>query len=110
MKQALTQQVLRQQNNKFKNTGGVSEGNRDDGFHPAFYDTQCDRAEVSCFSDGTPAPVHVLEGVPEDWVTKRDCSGKVAAIKASIISGFIHHGMFYTREQASYLCSQQGGA
>lgn len=106
MKQALTQQVLRQMNNKFKNTGSVSEENRDDGFHPAFYDPQCDSAEVSCFSDGTPAPIHVLEAVAKDWVTKRDYSAKVAVIKASIISGFIHRGMVYIREQASYLCSQ----
>lgn len=108
MNQAFTRQVLRQQNNTFKNTGGVSEENRDDGFHPAFYDTQSERAEISRFLDGSPAPFHLLDGVPNEWVTERDCSGKVAAIKSSIIAGFIQNGLFYTREQASCLCSQHG--
>lgn len=108
MKQAITQQVLRQQNNAFKDTAGVSEGNQDEGFHPAFYDSQCNRAEVARFSNGTPAPIHILEGVPNDWVTQRDGTGRVAAIKSSIIAGFIRNGIFYTRKQAAYLCAQHG--
>ena len=105
MKQLLTNQILRQQNNVFKNTGGVSKENRSVGFRPAFYDAQQHRAEVACFANGTPAPFHLLEGVPEDWVTERDSGGKVIAVKASIIAGFIRNGIFYTREQASCLCA-----
>ena len=103
MKMPLTNQLLGQQNDAFKNTGGVSEENRDLGFRPAFYDVQQHRAEVARFSNGAPAPFHLLEGVPEDWVTERDSRGKAVAVKASIIAGFIRNGIFYTREQASCL-------
>ena len=105
MKKTLTNQLLCQQNVTFKNTAGGSKGNRSLGFRPAFYDAQQQRAEVARFSNGAPAPFHLLEGVPEDWVTKRDSCGKVIAVKASIIAGFIRNGIFYTREQASCLCA-----
>lgn len=106
MKQSLSDQELRRQNSVFKDTGGISEENRTDGFHPAFYDTQYERIELARYSDGTPAPMHILDGVPDDWVTERDGSGRVAAIKSSIVAGFIRNGVFYTREQASCLCSR----
>lgn len=110
MKQVLSYQELDRQNTKFKNTGGVSEENRGDDFHPAFYDTLLERAELARFSDGTPAPMHILDGLPNDWVIERNSSGKVVAVKSSIIAGFIRNGVFYTREQASCLCSQHGHA
>ncbi len=105
MKKPLTNQLLDQQNVTFKNTGGVSEENSSEGFCPAFFDAQQQRAEVARFANGTQAPFHLLEGVPEDWVTQRDSCGKVIAVKASIITGFIRNGIFYTREQASCLCA-----
>ncbi len=105
MKKSLTNKLLRKQNVTFKNTGGVSQENRSEGFRPAFFDAQQQRAEVARFSNGTPAPFHLLEGVPEDWVTQRDSCGKVIAVKASVIAGFIRNGIFYTREQASCLCA-----
>lgn len=107
MKKPLSNQLLNQQNVTFKNTGGVSEGNKGEGFRPAFYDTQQQRAEIARFANGTPAPFHLLEGVPEDWVTKRDSCGKVIAVKVSVIAGFIRNGIFYTRDQASCLCAWQ---
>jgi hypothetical protein len=110
MKQSLSNHELRRQNSVFKNTGGISEENRADGFHPAFYDSQHERVELARFSDGTPAPVHTLDGVPNDWVTERDRSGRVVTVKSSIIAGFIRNGVFYTREQASCLCSKHACA
>ncbi|MGB5279450.1 MAG: hypothetical protein WBP02_20130 [Gammaproteobacteria bacterium] len=107
MKQSLSNQDLRRQNSEFKNTGGISEENHTDGFLPGFYDTEQNRAEVARFSDGSPAPFHILDGVPVDWVIERDISGKIVAVKSSIIAGFIRDGVFYTREQASRSCSQQ---
>jgi hypothetical protein len=107
MNPSLSYQELHRQNTEFENTGGVSEENQADGFHPAFYDTKLKRAELARFSDGTPAPMHILDGVPNDWVTERDGYGKVVAIKSSIIAGFLRDGVFYTREQASCLCSQK---
>ena len=107
MKQSLSYQELHQQNAEFKNTGGTSDENRTDGFLPAFFDSEAKTAELARFSDGTPAPMHILDGVPSEWVTERDSSGRVTAVKSSIVAGFIRDGVFYTREQASYICSQQ---
>lgn len=33
---------------------------------------------------------------------ERDPSGRVMAVKASVIVGFIYHGRSYTREQAAW--------
>lgn len=106
MKQSLSHQELRLQNCVFKNTGGISQENQGEGFQPAFYDTQFERVELARFADGTPAPMHILDGVPDEWVTERDGSGRIATVKSTIVAGFIRSGVFYTREQASCLHSK----
>jgi len=100
METALSDRVLHRQNTSYRNTAGVSQENRDAGFHPAFYDTQYRTADIARLRDGTPAPCHLLDGVPDDWVLKRDRSGKVITVKPSVVAGFIRNGRFYTREQA----------
>jgi hypothetical protein len=102
MAQSLSNAVLRKQNQIFKGTGGVSEKNRSQGFIPAFYDSKSHQARISRFANGTPAPVHILDGLPEEWIVECDPSGRVMAVKASVIAGFIYHGRFYTREQAAW--------
>jgi hypothetical protein len=101
MARSLSNSALRQQNQIFKDTGGISEKNRSQGFIPAFYDSQSHQAHISRFANGVPAPIHVLDGLPEEWIIERDPSGRVMAVKASVIAGFIYHGRFYTREQAA---------
>jgi hypothetical protein len=81
--------------------GGSSEGNRGRGFHPAFLDAQTGRIYRSCFADGSPAPFHLLDGLPETLVRSRTTSGRVAEVEASLVSGFERDGRFYTREQAA---------
>jgi len=106
MKQSLSHQELHRQNTEFKDTGGVSEENRCEGFQAAFFNTESNTAEIARFADGSPAPFHILDGVPTDWVTERDDAGKIVAVRSTIIAGFIRDGVFYTREQASCLCTQ----
>jgi hypothetical protein len=101
MKQPLSDEVLRRENQLFVGSGGLSEQNRAHRFVPAFYDTQSRKAAASCFANGTPAPMHVLEGLPREWVVQRDTSGRVVAVKESVIAGFLYQGAFYTREQAA---------
>lgn len=101
MKQLLTRETLRQENLAFVGTGGVSEANRSRGFLPAFYDVATGRAEIARFADGRPAPMHLLDGLPDAWVEARDAAGRVRAIKSSVISGFIRGAYFYTRDQAA---------
>jgi hypothetical protein len=45
--------------------------------------------------------MHLLDGLPDEWVVERDAAGRVRAIKDSVIAGFVRDGRFYTREQAA---------
>jgi hypothetical protein len=63
---------------------------------------------ISCFADGRPAPIHLLDGLPADWVTVRGAGGRVLAVKASVVAGFIRGGRFYTRAQAASLAECAG--
>lgn len=100
-KRHLTPERLCRENHTFAKTGGVSEHNRCENFIPAFYDTETGLVAIACFADGTPASLHVLEGLPEEWVVQRDPAGKVLAIKDTVISGFVREGRFYTRAEAA---------
>jgi hypothetical protein len=101
MHKLLTTETLKKQNLAFVGTGGVSEENRSSGFRPAFYDRATDRAVLARFADGRPAPMHLLDGLPGEWVVERDAAGRVRAIKDSVVAGFVRNGTFYTREQAA---------
>jgi hypothetical protein len=85
----------------FRGTGGVSEDNRSLGFRPAYLNTETGETVVSRFADGALAPVHVLDGLPDDWVVARDRGGNVREVLASILAGFVRGGRFYTREAAA---------
>ena len=97
----LTAETLRQQNYAFQGTRGVSAGNRSYGFVPAFLDRETGVVHRACYADGQPAPIHLLDGLPAEWVLSRDACGKCIGIKHSIIAGFMRDGIFYTREQAA---------
>ena len=101
MKQPLSDEMLGRENRQITGLCDLSEQSRAYGFIPAFYDTQSRKAMASCFANGTPAPIHVLEGLPQEWVMQRDTSGRVVAAKDSVIAGFLYQGEFYTREQAA---------
>jgi hypothetical protein len=97
----LTARVLKRQNRRFKGTGGVSQENRSQRFSPAFLDARTGTIFLSRFADGRVAPVHVLDGLPQELVVERAASGRVTAIRESVVAGFIRFGRFYTREQAA---------
>ncbi len=101
MNNLLTTETLRRQNLAFVGTGGVSEENQSGGFRPAFHDTASGHTALARFTDGRPAPMHLLDGLPDEWVVRRDSTGRVSAIKDTVIAGFVRNGCFYTREQAA---------
>ena len=101
--------ILRQENRRFAGSGGVSEENRVRAFVPAFYDACSCRVVISQFASGAPAAIHLLEGLPEEWVVSRDLCGRVAAVRDSVIAGFLREGQFYTREQAAQAVSHPDG-
>ncbi|MEN8207592.1 MAG: hypothetical protein ABFS24_16550 [Pseudomonadota bacterium] len=98
---SLSPRILAQQNHIYRETGGVSEGNRDQGFRPAFLDRMTGTTWLSRFADGRIAPLHVLDGLPNELVAERDKEGHVKACKDCVIAGFLRGGLFYTREQAA---------
>lgn len=97
----MTEEKLRKENLAYVGTSGISQLNRKAGFIPAFYDTETGHAEISRFADGRPAPLHLIEGLIEDWVVARDIAGRITAIKHSVVAGFIRGAYFYTRAQAA---------
>jgi hypothetical protein len=106
MRQAMTKQVLRIETLRFLGTGGISAGNQSDGFRPAFLDTDTDAVYLSRFSDGRPAPFHLLDGLPDELVPERNASGSVKAVKATIVSGFVRSGRFYSRQEAARVVAE----
>lgn len=101
MDQAMTDQVLEEENGCFRGTGGVSAENRTRGFHPAFRDIETNIIYPSCFADGRRAPCHLLDGLPDELVVTRDAAGRVTAVKGTVTSGFVCDSRFYSREEAA---------
>ena len=66
MAQTLTLQTLEAENQSFAGTGGISSANRHYGFTPGFLDRETGAVYCSCWADGTPAPFHALDGLPDD--------------------------------------------
>lgn len=107
MEQSLSNERLQKQNDVFKGTAGVSEGNREQNFVPAFFDTDSKIVHISRFSNGLPAPIHLLDGLPEEWVSGRDGAGHVTTVIGSVIAGFSRNKKFYTREQVASLVNAE---
>ena len=105
MKGMMTELRLRKETETYRGTGGTSEEGRSRGFEPAFLDTETELVYPSCFADGRRAPCHLLDGLPDELVSERRMDGGVAAVKASLISGFVRYGRFYTRDEAANLSS-----
>src|SRR5215831_19265356 len=106
MTELMSEQRLQQENVVFHSTGGRSHENRSHGFRPAFFDTETGTIYPSCFANGTPAPFHMIDGLPTEVVVERDALGHPSTVKRSIVSGFMRNDRFYSREQAAEAVSQ----
>jgi hypothetical protein len=96
----LTQMSLRDENVLYANTRGLSQNNRSYGFLPGYLNRANGECVLSRFQDGRPAPVHVLDGLPQSWIVSRDVNGHVTQAHPEVVSGFIRDGVFYTRDEA----------
>lgn len=101
MESRIDQCTLCRENQHFARTGGISRENRGFGFLPAFRDESTGALYLSRLADGRPAPIHVLDGLPEEIVAERSAEGAVRSLKRSVVSGFIRAGRFYTRAEAA---------
>ena len=109
MKPTLTPTSLALETACYRETGGVSENNGTLGFQPAFIDRDTQTVHLSRFSDGRPAPCHVLDGLPAELVLARSAQGRVLRVKGSVISGFVRDERFYTREEAAAMLTSAAG-
>jgi hypothetical protein len=102
----MTPSALQQANDTFRGSGGINAENRELGLKPAFYDMETSIPYTSKFANGLEAPMHVLDGLPNEVVKSLLANGKVAAVKQGIISGFVQNGNFYIRERAALATAQ----
>jgi hypothetical protein len=98
----LTQRALRDENRLYEETRGVSRHNAHLGFVPAYRNDATGEQVVSRYANGSPAPIHLLDGLPDAWIAERDAEGHVVRTCPGLVSGFIRDGRFYTREEAMY--------
>lgn len=106
MARQLTQHLLERETEAFRGSGGISQENRCRGFRPAFLDTLSSTVYPSLFADGTPAPFHLIDALPDEIVAERDpASGRVVALCQTVVSGFVRNGHFYTRAEAAAACA-----
>lgn len=101
MEQCMTQERLELETELYEDTGATSAHCRPFGFRPAFYDTSSRTIHLSRFADGRLAPIHLLDGLPEQVVVSRDATGRIEAVSDAIVSGFEMYGRFYTRDEVS---------
>ena len=96
---AFTRQELADENLAYSGTLGVSTNNSARNFLPAFQDAVTGETHLSMNVDGSPAMIHLLDGLPSDWILARDRSGHVVAVRDSVVAGFVRNGHFYTRAE-----------
>ena len=87
---------------EFKGSGGIASENSELGFKPAFRHGETGEIFEAKDELGRPSGVHLLDGIPDKYVTERDEKhGDVIAVSGDIESGFLKQGKFYTRKEAA---------
>jgi hypothetical protein len=92
----LTITVLNEENEPYDESG-IFGTHRDPGFRPAFFDCATCTTYLSRYRDGRAAPLHLLDGLPDEVVLLRAEDGRVVMTKPTLFAGFERNGFFYTR-------------
>lgn len=87
----------------------VSGYNRASGFVPAFRNADTGETRLSLFADGTPAPVHVLEGLPSEWVNEGGSVGEARRLARGIERGYLRNGRFHSLADAARIVAESPG-
>jgi hypothetical protein len=103
----MTQLQLLCVNAKLRRTAGAGRPDEGSEFVPAFLDVETGRTEPSRLDPETPAPIHLLCNLPDEWVVCRDTTGEVLAVKPSVVAGFLYNGRFYSTEEAVLACTRR---
>ncbi len=103
---ALSPRQLVRENRLYAGTDGVSAEAGHHGCVPGFLDTASGQTYRSRFATGLPAPMHLLDGLPDDLIEARSANGRAIKVRASVVSGFLSGGCFLTREEAKQRLAQ----
>jgi hypothetical protein len=106
----MSTRLLQLESATHRGSGGVSGENRGLGFTPAFLDTHSGSIYLSSFANGCPAPVHVLDGIPDELVVARDRRGRATQVVGTIVAGFVRESRFYTRAEAAACVAEHDDA
>lgn len=98
---ALTQLSLDDENVLYQRTRHAHGHGARPGFVPGYRNDLTGELARSRYADGTPAPLHLLDGLPDHWVAERDALGNVTRARTGIVAGFLRGGRFYTRDEAA---------
>ncbi len=98
-----THDRLREENESYAGTGGVSSNNSHARFAPAFRDEVTGRVAIARGPDGRPSSMHLFFCLPEEWVAHRNEAGDIDGLIETVVAGFVREGRFYTREEAARL-------
>jgi hypothetical protein len=79
------------------------EQTRGYGFVPAFKDCNDGCVYLSRNANGTPEPIHKVDGIPNHLIVCLDLYGKKKKLKESVIVGFVRDNHFFSRSQAAIL-------
>lgn len=82
--------------NIYQQLGGSVFNDACFGFMPAFMDIQTSETHLSAYKNGEPAAIHILDGLPDKWVSDRDDLGEALSLQLGVIAGFMRAGVFYT--------------
>ena len=95
----MTNAQIDQQRRTYDRMGGAVFGDASFGFLPAFMDTESSEIHLSSYRDGHPAVIHIMDGIPETWVSEWDDEGQPVGLKKGIVAGFMRGGAFYTVDE-----------
>jgi hypothetical protein len=73
---------------------------RDDDIMPAYRDTRTNAVYVAKLHDGTPSPLHTLEGLPRELIDKFDDTGSPLQLKPFVDVGFVIGERFFTSSES----------
>jgi hypothetical protein len=98
---ALGPTALKREAERYLGSGARSPENYAAGLRPAFIDRETGVVYVSRFADRRPAPFHLLDGLQDEVVLERRSCGRVVTVKPSVVSGFVLHRHFLTRDEVA---------
>lgn len=101
MRGVLSELSLREENALHAYTLGIGANRSELGVVPGYLNCVAGKRTIARFADGQGAPVHVLDGLPDDWIAERDCHGRPVRTHPGIVASFSHGGPFLTRDEAA---------